>query len=181
MAPPVGTRKRAACIAVSGKVASTVVLSALVNLAATGCLRTAQYGMGQPIEMGPFTFSVASANQGKRWESADGTVREIEVHLRVHRDDSAPFTVEFSSFVGTMEILDEAGNRISASPTPVAPTYQGGRYRSTRYWCRFRFSRSLDGVRNFAAIGTRPADFRLLVENPAPAGEQPHRVSVQLQ
>jgi hypothetical protein len=65
--------------------------------------------MGQPIGMGPFTFSVTSASQGKQWESAEGTFREIDVRVRVERDSSAPFTVNFSSFfLDKLHIIDAA-------------------------------------------------------------------------
>jgi len=137
--------------------------------------------MGEAIEMGPYTFSVISATQGKQWESAEGTYREIVVRLRVHRDDTAPFTDTFSSsFIDSMAIVDAAGNSIRTGPAPVSPVYTSGRYRSEYYTCVFRFSRSSEGVRDFARIGTRPQDFRLMITNPAREGRQPSRVAMQL-
>ena len=150
-------------------------------LTSTSCtVRADAYGMDQPIAMGPFSFSVISASQGKRWESAEGTVREIHVFLRLHRDDPEPFRHEFASFIGSITIEDAAGNRIPGDVMAVNPTYERGRYRSTQYKARFRYSRSLDGVRNFAAIGTTPSDFVLSIDNPQPERDQPRRVAVQL-
>jgi hypothetical protein len=138
--------------------------------------------MRQPIGMGPFTFSVISARQGKRWQSAEGTFREIEVRIRVERDSSAPFTVNFGSFfLGRLEIVDAAGNTIGADPRPLSPTYSAGRVRSEVYSCVFRYSRSSGGVTDFAAIGTEPRDFRLIVTHPDPAGAEPRRAAVQLE
>ena len=137
--------------------------------------------IGEPIEMGPYTFSVVSATQGKQWESAEGTYREIVVRVRILRDDAEPFSESFSSsFVDSLKIVDAAGNSIGTSPTPVFPIYTAGRYRSEYYTCRFRFSRSSNGVRDFDNIGTRPQDFRLVISNPIQEGSQPRRVSVQL-
>lgn len=138
--------------------------------------------MGQPIPIGPFTFAVTSARRGHTWDSpAGGTFREIVVEVELQRDESAPFTVDFHSYASEMVIVDAAGNRIPGSAVPISPTYRGGRYRSTQYSCLFRYSRSQSGVRNFAAVGTSPADFRLEVKNPSPERDQPPRVSVQLQ
>jgi hypothetical protein len=159
-----------------------LVVVALASAAMGGCARTVEYRMRQPIDMGPFSFSVISASQGKRWQSAEGTFREIEVRIRVERDSSAPFTVDFTSFfLGKLEIVDAAGNTIGADPRPLTPTYAGGRYRSALYSCVFRYSRSSDGVTDFEAIGTEPRDFRLIVTHPEPAGTEPRRAAVQLE
>jgi hypothetical protein len=148
----------------------------------TACARTVEHPMGQAITMGPFTFTVVSAAQGKQWESAEGTFREIDVRIRVERDNTAPFTDTFSSlFLGRLDIVDAAGNRIGGDPRPLAPVYSNGRYRSNQYSCLFRYSRSLEGVRDFAAIGTKPTDFRLIITHPAPVGTEPRRVAVQLE
>jgi hypothetical protein len=156
-------------------------IAAFAGLALSACDGTTQSAIGEAIEMGPYTFSVISATQGKQWESAEGTYREIVVRLRVHRDDTAPFTENFSSsFIDSMSIVDSAGNSVRTGPAPVSPVYTGGRYRSEYYQCVFRYSRSSEGVRDFARIGTRPQDFRLLIANPAREGEQPRRVAIQL-
>ena len=108
-----------------------VALIAFGGLALSACDATTQAALGEALEMGPYTFSVISATQGKQWESAEGTYREIVVRMRVHRDDTAPFTHTFaSSFIDSMAIVDAAGNSIRTGPSPVSPIYTGGRYRS---------------------------------------------------
>lgn len=154
---------------------------AFAGLALSACDGTTQSAIGEDIEMGPYTFSVISASQGKQWESAEGTYREIVVRLRVSRDDTAPFTEDFSSsFIDSMSIVDAAGNSVRTGPSADSPVYKAGRYRSESYTCVFRYSRSSEGVRDFARIGTRPQDFRLMITNPAREGEQPRRVAIQL-
>jgi hypothetical protein len=153
----------------------------IAMLVMSGCGTATQSALGEPIEMGPYTFAVISATQGQQWESIEGPYHEIVVRVRVLRDGTEPFTDNFSSsFIDNMRIVDAAGNSIGTSPTPVAPTYKAGRYRSEYYTCLFRYSRSSDGVRDFANIGTRPQDFTLVITNPAPEGAQAHRVSLQL-
>ena len=155
--------------------------SVLAGLLLTACETATPVLIGEPIEMGSYKFSVISATQGKQWESSEGTYREIVVRVRVLRDDTKPFSESFSSsFIDSMRIVDGAGNSIGTSPTPVAPVYTSGRYRSEYYTCLFRYSRSSEGVRNFDKVGTRPQDFRLLISNPAHEGSQPRRVSIQL-
>ena len=167
-------------MAASGSMRLTALV-AILSLGFSACGGTTEAVIGDPLEMGPYTFSVVSATQGKQWESAEGTYREIIVRVRVHRDDTAPFTDTFSSsFIDSMSIIDEAGNSIGTSPTPVSPVQKAGRYRSEYYTCLFRFSRSSAGVRDFANIGTKPQDFRLLITNPAREGQQPRRVSMRL-
>lgn len=137
--------------------------------------------MDQPIAMGPYTFAVVAATEGKSWISAEGPFHEIEVRLRIDRDDAAPFTSSFSeAFIESFQIVDASGNSIGTTPAPISPTYRGGRYRATQYSCLFRFSRSSSGVRDFDAIGTRPAAFQLVIDNPAPEDGQPRRVAVPL-
>ena len=99
----------------------------------------------------------------------------------MHRDDAAPYTKTFSSaFIDSIRIVDAAGNSIGTSPSAVAPVHKAGRDRSEHYTCLFRYSRSSDGVRDFDKIGTRPQDFKLMITNPAPEGQQPRRVAIQL-
>jgi hypothetical protein len=159
----------------------TSAIVALAVAVCSGCDSTTQSAIGEAIEMGPYTFSVVSATQGKQWESADGIYREIVVRVRVHRDNTAPFTDTFSSsFIDSMRIVDAAGNTVGTSPHPVSPIHKAGRSRSEYYTCLFRFSQSSPGVRDFGKIGTRPQDFRLIINNPAHEGSQPRRVSIQL-
>ncbi len=160
--------------------AATLVI-VMLSLGLCACADPVQYEMRQPISMGPFTYSITSARQGKSWQSADGPFREIEVRIRVELDETAPFTDSFTSyFLGRLHIVDAAGNRIGADPQMISPTYRAGRARSDEYLCVFRSSRSHDGVKDFDAIGTTPKDFRLLIDHPAPTGDEPRRAAVQL-
>ena len=154
---------------------------AIFVFALSACGKTTPAAIGEELNMGPFTFSVVSAAQGKQWESAEGAYREIVVRIRVHQDDTKPFTETFSSsFIDSIRIVDAAGNSIGTSPSAVSPVQKAGRARSEYYTCLFRFSRSSDGVRDFDKIGTRPEDFKLLINNPAPEGQQPRQVEIQL-
>ena len=157
------------------------VFVALVALTLPACAAPTPAAVGERLDMGPFTFSVVSAAQGKQWQSAEGVYREIVVRIRVHRDDTAPYTETFSSsFIDSIRIVDAAGNSIGTSPSAVAPVHKAGRDRSEHYTCLFRYSRSSDGVRDFDKIGTRPQDFKLMITNPAPEGQQPRSVAIQL-
>ncbi len=111
------------------------VVIALVALTLSACTAPTpaptSAAIGDRLEMGPFTFSVGSATQGKQWQSAEGPYREIVVRIRVHRDDTAPFTETFSSsFIDSIRIFDAAGNSIGTSPSEVAPVRKAGRDRS---------------------------------------------------
>jgi hypothetical protein len=159
----------------------TAVLVAVAGLFVSACDAAIQSQIGEPIEMGPYTFSIVSATQGQQWESVEGTYREVIVRVHVLRDDTPPYTESFSSsFIDSMRIIDAAGNSIGATPMPMSPNYRGGRYRSEYYMCRFRFSRSSEGVRDFERIGTRPHDFRLMITNPVREGSQPRKVAIKL-
>lgn len=156
-----------------------VMVLAVVSLSA--CESTTPAAIGEAIEMGPYKFSVESAAKGKQWESAEGTYREIVVRIRVHSDTTKPFTDSFSSlFIDAIRIVDAAGNSIGTTPAPASPVQRAGRTRSEYYTCLFRFSRSSEGVRDFSRIGTTPADFRIVITNPAHESQQPRRVAVQL-
>ena len=151
-------------------------------LAMPGCTQPVQYQMRQTIEMGQFAFAVTSADKGRTWQSADGPFHEIEISIRVERDDTKPFTTDFSwSFLDALRIADAAGNRIGCNLSAVDGTYKAGRYRSNQYRCLFRYSRSLEGVRDFDRIGTKPSDFQLIITNPEPKDGQPRQVSIQLE
>jgi len=141
-----------------------------------GCAGTQEYQLGQPIDMGPYSFEVVSTDEG-RW----GSVTTINIHFRLTRDDTAPFTTDFwESFVYKMELVDAAGNAFPVDPHPVSPVYKGGRQRSDRYRAEVRLSPSHEGVRDGSRIGKASGDFKLLIDNPAPEGDQPRRVAIQL-
>jgi hypothetical protein len=141
-----------------------------------GCAGTKEYQIGERIDMGPYSFEVASIQQGT-WASTS----TINVSFNLLRDDTAPFTTDFwESFVYKMELVDRAGNTFPGDPHPVSPVYEKGRQRSSRYRAEVRLSPSHEGVRDAANIGKSTSDFKLLIANPAPEGDQPRRVSIQL-
>ena len=141
-----------------------------------GCARTEAYQLGQRIDMGPYSFEVAGADEGT-WASEP----TISILFRLDRDDTAPFTTDFwQSFVYKMEIVDAAGNAFPVDPQPQSPVYRAGRYRSDRYLAEVKLSPFHEGVRNSARIGKTAGDFRLIIDNPAPEGDQPRRVAIQL-
>jgi hypothetical protein len=154
-------------------VAGVVCAGALVS----GCAGAEEYRLGQLIDMGPYSFEVVSADEG-RW----GSDPTINIHFHLTRDDTLPFTTDFSSsFAFKMELVDVAGNAFPADPHPVSPVYKGGRQRSSRYRAEVRLSPSHEGVRDGSRIGKGRKDFRLIIDNPVPERDQPRRVSIQLQ
>ena len=141
-----------------------------------GCARTEEYQLGQPIDMGPYSFVVASADEGT-WASEP----TLSILFRLNRDDTAPFTTDFwQSFLDKMEIVDAAGNTFTVDPHPQSPVYKSGRNRSDRYVAKVKLSPSFEGVRDRDRIGKTASDFRLIIDNPAPEGDQPRRVAIQL-
>jgi len=142
-----------------------------------GCAGTEEYELGQRIDMGPYSFEVVSADEG-RW----GSEPTLGILFRLDRDDTAPFTTDFRrSFAYKMEIIDAAGNAFAVDPSPQSPVYKAGRYRSDRYLAEVRLSASLEGVRDSTRIGKTASDFRLIIDNPDPERDQPRRVAIQLQ
>ena len=141
-----------------------------------GCAGVEAYQLGQPIDMGPYSFAVVSAAKG-RW----GSVPTINISFRLNRDDTAPFTTDFrSSFAYKMELVDAAGNAFPVEPSPLSPVTRDGRQRSNRYQAEVRLSPSHEGVRDGSRIGKAPGDFTLVIDNPAREGNQPRRVAIQL-
>lgn len=162
----------AACDKRAAAVAGLICACALL----AGCAAAEEYQVGQQIDMGPYSFSVVSADRG-RWAS----VSTINIAFRVNRDDSAPFTTDFrSSFAYKMELVDEAGNAFPVEPRPLSPVTRGGRERSSRYAAEVRLSPSHEGVRDGARIGKATRDFRLVIDNPAREANQPRRVAIPL-
>jgi hypothetical protein len=172
--------KRAAHIAACSNQSAFLPIT-IACLVIAACERPTRYQVGQPIEMGPYSFSVTSPAQGRSWQSAEGPYYEIEVRFRLDRDDTAPFTTDFNeSFLDAMRILDAAGNAFGCSPSAVDGAYRAGRYRSDQYRRLFGYSQSSDGVTDFVKVGTKPTDFQLIITNPEPKDGQPRRVIVQL-
>ena len=155
---------------------AAVFVALLASAVLVGCARTEEYQLGQRIDMGPYSFEVTSADAGTR-----NSDRTISILFRLNRDDTAPFTTDFwQSFAYKMEIVDAAGNAFTVDPHPQSPVYRGGRNRSERYLAEVKLSPSLEGVRDSTRIGKTASDFRLIIDNPAPEGDQPRRVAIQL-
>lgn len=162
----------AGCDSRRGSVAALICAAACL----IGCAGTEEYALGQPVNMGPYSFEVVSADEG-HW----GSYPTVDIAFRVTRDATEPFTTSFSSsFADKMELVDAAGNAFPVAAEPVSPVYRAGRSRSDRYLARVRLSPSHEGVRDAARIGKVAGDFRLVIDNPAPEGGQPRRVAVAL-
>lgn len=147
--------------------------------------RTQEYEIGQKIDMGPYTFTVKWAKEGW-WHVGPPRrhIKQIEVYFRLHRDDSAPFTSCFTSYLFDMEIEDLAGNRFISpgGPVPLSPYTKAGRIRSEtgEYNAVFTLDPDKSTVRDREHIGQHPQDFKLIIKNPDPKADEPHRISVQL-
>jgi hypothetical protein len=162
----------AACVRRSA--VGLALICAAASLA--GCAAAEEYALGQPIDMGPYSFDVVSADDG-RW----GSYPTVDIVFRLTRDDTAPFTTNFpASFAFKMEIADAAGNAFPVVLEPVSPEYRAGRHRSDRYVARVRLSASHEGVRDAARIGKAASDFTLTIDNPDPQRDQPRRVAIPL-
>src|SRR5438445_2108020 len=105
------------------------------------CARPQPVAMNQSINMGAFSFSItgteesektASQFEGGSWHQIP--ITQVEIHFRVSRDDTRPFTTDFASFFRAgISIKDAAGNSFDLGLRPVQPTYSAGRYRSSEY------------------------------------------------
>lgn len=141
--------------------------------------------MGQEIDMGPYTFTVKWTKEGW-WHVGPprGHIKQIEVYFSLHRDDSAPFTTCFASYVADMEIEDFAGNRFKRSGglEPLSPYIKAGCIRSKTDEYKSVFTLNPDNItaHDREHIGQHPQDFKLSINNPDPKGDEPHRISVQL-
>lgn len=152
---------------------SLLAMTAALVLAAACGSRVEERAMGEPIEMGPFVYSVEGTTESFRRDD-----KVIGVALRLDQESSAPFRTPFGEFImSNVAIVDAAGNRFEANGMgPVS----GNALNSAEWEVRFLLRPSSDGVRDREHIGDGPADFRLLIANPEPRGEQARRISIQL-
>jgi len=146
--------------------------------------------MNQPIEMGPYAFAVTRT---EKWPASaavmtsDGKcqpIPTIEIRVVIHllRDDAAPFTTDFNSFlIADMKFEDKAGNQFETSPVPISPVYRAGRYHAVDYVASAKVDPSMVGVRDPEHLGKDPRDFHLTIGNPSHERTQPRRVAIQLQ
>jgi hypothetical protein len=161
-------------------------------MVAAGC--TEEYELGQPIEMGPWTFEVSGASQGTT--SGGSRAKTIRVDLVLHNYEER-HRQTFDQFLencseGMMTICnprigveDDEGNQFQA--VDVRPV-SGGSMRSRRwivecplYYGSRENPMSMDWDESAARhLDKRPADFRVIIRNPDPQRGQPRRVSIQL-
>ena len=152
------------------------------------CAQPQPAAMNQSINMGAFSFSVsgteesaktASQFEGGSWHRIP--ITQVEIHFRVTRDDTKPFTTDFASFfLASMSIKDAAGNWFDLGLRPVQPTYSAGRYRSSEYIASVRLDPTMMGVRDAKHLGTHAQDFELSIKNPDRQAGQPSRVTINL-
>jgi hypothetical protein len=169
------------------------------------CGRTEQYEMAQRVDMGPYTFEVAGAKTGF---ALFGTrTATIELLFRLYRDDTAPFTTDFTeSFTNRMQLVDAAGNAFVVFPVPntddfhvggrgeLTPVegywrtspeiHRGGRVRADTYRASINLSSSymtgMGEIRYRENVGNTISDFKLIIDNPDRRGDQPGQVVIQL-
>lgn len=156
-----------------------------------GCAED-EYGLGDPINMGPWTFEIERVTERTENRGADRykfilvTVR-LDNYTERHRktfDDFMNGTVEGSVWADPRTaLLDGDGNRFDGSISPTS----GGRMRSERWQARFLLVPSNAGLMEDASdlakehLDKHPGDFRLVIENPDHRRGQPRRASVRLE
>jgi hypothetical protein len=151
-----------------------LAMSAALVLALSCGSRVEERSMGEPIAMGPFVYSVEGTNEAF-WQQDTKT---ILVELQLDQESSAPFRTPFGEFlVPHLAIVDGAGNSFEADA--VSPV-SGNALSSSEWEVRFILRPTTDGVRDRDHIGDSPSDFRLLIKNPEPRGDQARRVSIRL-
>ncbi len=166
------------------------VMTAAWTLSALACSGGKEYQKREPIEMGPFVFSVERASQSV----SSGGIKEIHVVLELHNYEER-FNPTFDDALndnrpGSMiafpraQIVDREGNSFDGWVTPRA----GGSRRSRRWEAKFplvypsaRESLAM-GAQESAAkyVDRKPEDFRLVIKNPDRRRGQPGRIWVQL-
>ena len=154
-----------------------------VGLLCLGCQPNVE--MGEPINMGPFTFEVDSASAGPSPFRALRST-EIRVYFRVVDDESNGSTNFAHFLMNTLgpprfyvpqitSIIDSHGHRFTA-------LMEGGS-RPARFTLEtFSATTSEEFDNQFVAAHAdmEPAEFRLVIENPERRDGQPRMVSVQL-
>jgi len=150
------------------------VALAVMLLLAGGCGAPAEpRAMGEPIEMGPFVFSVEGTSE-ELWRED----RVINVRLRLDREKTRPFKQHFGDFLfAEMRLVDRAGNTVEIGgfgPVSAGPL-------SAEEWeARFVLSEAASRVRKGGKLGDRVTDFSLEIENPGRSKGQAARVSIPL-
>ncbi len=160
------------------------------TLALGGCSGGEEYQRGDPIEMGPFVFSVGRASQS----IASGGIKEIHVVIELHNYEER-FDPTFDDALNGKRtgsvialprstIVDEEGNSFDGWISPLS----GGSRRSRRWDARFWLV--YPSTRESLAMGAdesaakyrdrRPEDFRIVIKNPDRRRGQPSRIWVQL-
>ena len=160
---------------------SRVVRVALVwgiGLGLFGCAKkTEEYRMGQPINMGPFSFEVERTEESRRLDLIGGPTPQIKVYYRMLYNKTPPFGTTFDEVLVDVRLVDHANNRIDWGGRVVV---SGNRHHPSEWYDLFTVGRSFMGVRDKARLGQRASDFRLIIDNPEVRAGQPERVSIPL-
>jgi hypothetical protein len=183
-----------------GGAARLVTMSA-AGLILISCALEEEYGLRQPIEMGPWTFEVQRATERIESGSGGNRSKRITLFLKLHNyrerhrkpfDDflngtSKPSIAAMPSFsMPRLHLVDGEGNEFDGWVSPMS----GGSMRSEHWQAHFvLISMSMRDIlragedTDLAAehVDKHPSDFRLLIENPDVREGQPRRVSIQLE
>lgn len=151
---------------------------ALVAVLLAACTHNAR--VGEPIEMGPFTFVVQRAYED-RWATEDrcsaiviSLTLTASNHAKVHFDDFLNDSATPKMILHPIaELVDRDGNRYIGWATRVA-----GR-RDWQMVFPLSFEKTIMSDPTCAA-SRNPADFRVSIRNPDVRSGQPRQVSVAL-
>lgn len=136
------------------------IVVALASLAWLGCAkRTQEYQLGQPINMGPFSFEVERAEEAVRLiHPSEGPSLEIRVYYRMLDNKTPPFGKTLDETLLRVRIVDRAGNTIEYSGRGVL----AGDRRHPSEWCDiFAVSPTLMGVRDRGQAGPEGIRFSI--------------------
>lgn len=133
----------------------------------TDTTETVEYKMGDKIKMAQYTFSADKIDDG---------ISQIRVYFTLYLKGTPSFggikdSVNFMSFLtDNTHILDQGGNVIKLSEVGGNP--ENFNFKYLKLWGLFKLNpkQASDQIKNI----------RLIIINPKPKGDQPHRVSVQL-
>ncbi len=168
-------------------------LSALAALSIAGCSTTESYELGQPIEMGPWTFEVERVQDRVSTHSDGHRQKIVTLTLRLHNyterhertfDDfmNATRSGLMSISFPKLKLVHEDGATFVASVSPVS----AGSLRSERWQAQSWLLPDNAGIRNWNELWERYADaplseLVLVIDNPDRRSGQPRKASVRLE